>query len=70
MQTIELVALTVIWVFIGTQSYIYWVNRYNRLHYKKWRKTQIDFIPLIGLLGPITYITGLIIFNNKINKNK
>ena len=42
MQTIQLVALTAIWFFMGTQSYIYWVNKYNRIHYKKWRKTQID----------------------------
>jgi hypothetical protein len=65
METIQLVALGAIWFLLGTQSYIHWVNKYNRLHYKKWRKTQIDLIPLMGLLGPITYIAGLVIFNNK-----
>jgi uncharacterized BrkB/YihY/UPF0761 family membrane protein len=65
MKTIQLVALTAMWFFVGTQSYIYWVNKYNRTYYKKWRKTQIDLIPLMGLLGPIGYIAGLVIFNSK-----
>jgi len=59
------IAITILWYGIGIESYIYWVTKYNMTYYKKWRKNQISLISSIGLLGPIAFIGGLIIFKKK-----
>lgn len=57
--------IIVIWLYLGMYSYIYWVSKHNRKYRLKWSNSDVWMIPLFGILGPIMFITGFMLYKQK-----
>jgi hypothetical protein len=54
--------IIVIWLYLGMYSYIYWISKHNRKYRIKWNTTDVWMIPLFGLLGPVMFVTGFMLY--------
>ncbi len=61
---IYLVIIT--WLYIGMYSYIFWVSKHNKRYRLKWRTSDVKMIPLFGLLGPVMFIVGYLMFTQQL----
>ena len=57
--------LIIAWLYIGMYGYMYWMNKRNRKYSRKWRTHEVKSIPMMGLLGPFSFIIGIIIKNKQ-----
>lgn len=55
-----------VWLYIGMYSYIFWVAKHNKRYRLKWRTTDVSLIPFFGILGPIMFITGYMLYKQKL----
>ena len=55
--------LIIAWLYIGMYGYMYWINKRNKKYSRKWRTDEVYIIPMMGLLGPFSFIIGIIIKN-------
>ena len=57
--------MIIIWLYTGMYGYIFWVNKHNRRYRLKWHRDDVKMIPLFGLLGPVMFIVGYLMFNQE-----
>ena len=56
--------LIITWLYIGMYGYIYWIKRRNRKYSRKWRSDEVNIIPMMGILGPLSFFAGFVLYNN------
>ena len=54
-----------IWLYIGMYSYMFWVSKHNKRYRLKWKTEDVILIPVFGILGPLMFITGFILYKEK-----
>lgn len=62
-----LLAIFIVWHYIGAYSYIHVMNAHKKEHKIKWRRREVRQVPLFGLLGPFAYVVGSLIRKAKPN---
>lgn len=55
-----------VWLYIGMYSYIFWVSKHNKRYRLSWRTTDVALIPMFAILGPIMFITGFMLYKQKL----
>jgi hypothetical protein len=53
------------WLYLGMYGYMYWITKRNRKYSKRWRTHEVRTIPMMGILGPFSYIMGYILYNRQ-----
>ena len=57
--------LALLWLYVGMYSFIFWVAKHNKRYRLKWKTDDVVVIPLFGLLGPLMFIAGYILSNQR-----
>ncbi len=57
--------LIIVWLYAGMYGYMYWITKRNRKYSKRWRTHEVRTIPMMGILGPFSYIMGYILYNRQ-----
>lgn len=60
-----LVAIVLLWLFMGMYGYIYWTQKSNDTSHRKWKRDEVKLIPIMGILGIFSYVVGHMLYNNK-----
>ncbi len=55
--------LMIAWLYTGMYGYMYWIKKRNRKYSRKWRSDEVNIVPMMGILGPFSFIVGFILYN-------
>lgn len=55
--------LIIVWLYAGMYGYMYWIKKRNRKYSRKWRSDEVNIVPMMGILGPFSFIAGYILYN-------
>ena len=54
--------LMILWLYTGMYGYMYWIKKRNKKHSRKWRSDEVRIVPMMGILGPLSFVVGYILF--------